>query len=98
MQYSLRTNAPLVTIGELHVHCVAAEKCLGVQRDLDVGGVLNGVADQNQVGDWGLLVPVGSLLSAAVIHTDMTGAVEHLEGDNRRVFKLLLSFPDPIER
>ncbi|TNN84236.1 hypothetical protein EYF80_005563 [Liparis tanakae] len=64
---------------------MAAEKSLGVQRDLNVGGMLDGVTDQNQVGDRRLLVPVGRLLGVGAAHTDMAGAVEHLEGDNRQV-------------
>lgn len=40
---------PLITICELHVHCVTAEEGLGVQRELDVGRVRDGVTDQNQV-------------------------------------------------
>ncbi len=51
---------------------MAAQKGLGVQRDLNVGGVLDGVTDQNQVGDRWLLLPVGSLLSVAFMYTDMT--------------------------
>lgn len=55
-------NSPLVTVCELHVHCVAAEKCLAVQRDLDVGGVRNGVTDQHQIGDRWFFVAIGSLV------------------------------------
>ena len=72
---------------------MAAEKGLGVQRDLNVGGVLDGVTDQNQVGDRWLLVPVGSLLSVAVINTDMTRAVEHLERWNRNHNIIIISRP-----
>lgn len=65
--YSEKASSPLVTIRELHVHRVAAEKGLGVQRDLNVGGVWDGVTDQDQVGHRWLLVAIGSLLSVAVI-------------------------------
>ena len=70
---------------------MAAEKGLGVQRDLDVGGVLDGVTDQNQVGDGRLLVPVWSLLTVAFKYTDMTRAVEHLERrqDGNNTFTLI---------
>lgn len=51
---------------------MAAEKGLGVQRDLNVGGVGDGVTDQNQVGNRWLPLPVGSLLSVALIYTDVT--------------------------
>lgn len=51
---------------------MAAEEGFGVQRDLNVGGVLDGVTDQNQVWNRWLLLPVGSLLSVAVIYTNMT--------------------------
>lgn len=43
--------SPLITICEFHVHCVAAEEGLGVQRELNVGRVRDGVTDQNQVWD-----------------------------------------------
>jgi len=69
---------------------MAAEKSLGVKRDLNVGGVLDGVADQNQVGDRRLLVPVGRLLGVGLVHTDMTRAVEHLESDNRQVVTFII--------
>lgn len=60
---------------------MAAEKSLGVKRDLNVGGMLDGITDQNQVGGWGLLVPVGGLLGGVVMYTHMTRAVEHLESN-----------------
>lgn len=45
---------------------MAAEKGLGVQRDFNVRGVGDRVADQNQVGNRWLPFPI------ALIHTDMT--------------------------
>lgn len=58
---------------------MAAEEGLGVQGELNVGGVGDGVTDQNQVWDGWLPLPIGCLLSAALIYPDMTRAVEHLE-------------------
>lgn len=57
---------------------MAAEEGLGVQGELDVGGVGDGVTDQNQVWDSWLLLPIGCLLSVALIYPDVTQAVEHL--------------------
>lgn len=62
---------PLITICELHVHRVAAEKGLGVQRGLDVGGMGNGVTDQDQVWDRRIFVAI-CLLSVVVINTNVT--------------------------
>lgn len=70
--------SPLITICELHVHCVAAEEGLGVQRELNVGRVREGVTDQNQVWDSRLL-PIKTRLSVALVYTDMSVAVQHLD-------------------
>lgn len=70
---------PLITICELHVHCVTAEEGLGVQRELNVGRVRNGVTDQNQVWDSRLLLPIGTRLSVVLIYAHMSRAVQHLD-------------------
>lgn len=63
---------PLITICELHVHCVATEEGLGVQRELNVGRVRDGVTDQNQVRDRRPLLSIRTLLSVALVHTDVS--------------------------
>lgn len=72
-------DLPLITICELHVHCVTAEEGLGVQRELDVGRVRDGVTDQNQVRDSRLRLPIRTGLSEVLIHTHVSRAVQHLD-------------------
>lgn len=55
---------------------MAAKEGLGVQRDLDVGRVGDGVTDQDQIGDGWLLRAVGALLTA--VNTNVTRAMQHL--------------------
>lgn len=47
---------PVVTVGEFHVHTVAAQEGLAVQRDLHVGRVLDGLTHDDEAGEQGLLV------------------------------------------
>ena len=70
---------PLVTVGELHVERVAAQEGLGIQWDLDVGGVGDGVADEHQEGHRGRLVPTRALLRRGLVQLHVARAVEHLE-------------------
>lgn len=65
-------DLPLITICELHVHCMTAEEGLGVQRELNVGGVRDGVTDQNQVWDRRLLLPIRTGLTVVLIYTHLS--------------------------
>lgn len=78
----LTLNPPLITVCELHVHGVAAEEGLGVQRDFDVGGVGDWITDQNQVRHRRLLLSVTVLLSLDAVNVHVTRAVKHLETHN----------------
>lgn len=71
---------------------MAAEEGLGVQRDLNVGGVRDWIADQNQVGHRWLLLPVGALFVRAVINAHETCAVKHLQEDNSCVMIMGCTF------
>lgn len=66
-----KTNKPFVAVRELHVHRVTTEEGFCVQGDLDVRGVRDGVADQNQVRGGRLRLPVGSLVSLALVQADV---------------------------
>lgn len=51
---------------------MSAEEGLGVQRELNVGRVRDGVADQNQVWDSRLLLSIRTRLSVILINTHMS--------------------------
>lgn len=72
LKHGLMNYLPLITICELHVHCMTAEEGLGVQRELNVGRVRDGVTDQNQVWDSRLLLPIGTRLSVVLINTHVS--------------------------
>lgn len=73
----------VIAVGELHVHAVSAQEGPAVQRCVDVGRVWDWFAHQDGTGEWGLFVATEHARRAAVIHLQMTGAVEHLEGVTR---------------
>lgn len=76
---SRHTEAPpVIAVGELHVHAVAAEEGLAVQRDVHVGWVLDGLTHDNETGQR-LLVPAQTAVrGAAAIHLDLARAVQNL--------------------
>lgn len=76
---------------------MAAEESLGVQRDLNVGGVWDGIADQNQVGHRWLLLSVGALFGWAVINAHVTCAVKHLQGEQQRPQRLQADHKDHLK-
>ena len=70
---------PLITVGELHVHAVSAQEGLAVQRRVDVGRVWDGFTHQDSTGERGLFEAQHSRRTA-VVHLQVSGAVQHLEG------------------
>lgn len=80
-QCSLRPRPlPLITVGELHVHTVAAQEGLAVQRDLHVGWVLDGFTHHDEAGEQGLLVATEAAVRwAVVVDLHLASAVQDLE-------------------
>ena len=71
---------PVVAVGELHVHAVAAQEGLAVQRDVHVGRVLDGFAHDDEAGEQGLLVAAETTgRGAVVVDLHLAGAVQNLE-------------------
>lgn len=71
---------PVVTVGELHVHAVAAQEGLAVQGDVHVGWVLDGFAHDDEAGEQGLLEAAQTTVrGAAVVDLHLAGAVQDLE-------------------
>lgn len=71
---------PLVTVGELHVHAVSTQEGLAVERRVDVGRVWDRFAHQDSAGEWGLFEAAQHSRRAAVVHFQVSGAVQHLQG------------------
>lgn len=71
---------PVVAVGELHVHAVAAQEGLAVQGDVHVGRVLDGFAHDDEAGEQGLLVAAETAVrGAVVVDLHLAGAVQDLE-------------------
>lgn len=81
--------SPLVAVGELHVHAVSAQEGLAVHRRVDVGRVWDGFAHQDSAGERRLFETTQPSWRAAVVHLQLSGAVQHLEGGNRRWIYLI---------
>ena len=70
---------PLVAVGELHVHAVSAQEGLAVHRRVDVGRVWDGFTHQDSAGERGPFEGTQSSWRAAVVHLQLSGAMQHLE-------------------
>lgn len=75
---------PLIAVGELHVHAVSADEGPAVHRRVDVGRVWDGFAHQDGAGERGLLEAAQPPWRAAVVHLQLSGAVQHLQGAAER--------------
>lgn len=76
---------PLVTVGELHVHAVSAEEGPVVHRCVDVGWVWDGFTHQDSAGERRLPEAAQAPRWAAVVHFQLSSAVQHLpKGDTER--------------
>lgn len=58
---------PVIAVGELHVHTVAAQEGLAVQGDVHVGWVLDGLTHDDEAGEQGLLVATETAVRGAVV-------------------------------
>lgn len=74
---------PLVTVGEFHVHAVSAQEGLAVQRRVDVGRVWNRFAHQDSACERRLFEAAQHSWRAAVVHPQLSSAVEHLRKSSR---------------
>lgn len=71
---------PVITVGKLHVHAVAAQEGLAVQGDVHVGRVLNGFTHDDEAGQQGLLVAAETTVrGAVVVDLHLASAVQDLE-------------------
>lgn len=71
---------PVVTVGELHVHAVAAQEGLAIQGDVHVGRVLDGFTHDDEAGEQGLLVATETIMrGAVVVDFHLASAVQDLE-------------------
>lgn len=78
-------GVPLIAVGELHVHAVPAKEGPGVHRRVDVGRVRDGLTHQDSAGERRLPEAAQSSRWAAVVHFQLSGAVQHLPiGDMER--------------
>lgn len=71
---------PLVAVGELHVHAVSADEGPAVHGRVDAGRVWDGFAHEDGAGERRLLEPAQRARRAAVVHLQLAGAVQHLQG------------------
>lgn len=75
-------DLPLIAVGELHVHAVSAEEGPAAHRRVDVGWVRDGLAHQHSTGEGRLPEAAKPPRRAAVVHFQLSGAVQHLpKGD-----------------
>ena len=81
----MRTHAPrrappVVAVGELHVHTVAAQEGLAVQWDVHVGRVLDRLAHDDEAGQQRLLAAAETAVRGAVaVDLHLARAVQDLE-------------------
>lgn len=76
--------SPVVTVGELHVHAVAAQESLTVQGDVHVGWVLDGFTHDDEAGEQWLLVATQAIVRrAVVVDSHLAGAVQDLRTNDR---------------
>lgn len=76
---------PLIAVGELHVHAVPAKEGPGVHRRVDVGWVRDGLTHQDSAGERRLPEAAQPPRWAAVVHLQLSSAVQHLPiGDTER--------------
>lgn len=77
--------SPLITVGELHVHAVAAQEGLAVERRVYVGRVWDGLAHQHGAGERRLLDATQDSGRTPAVHLQVSGAVQHLQKEERLV-------------
>lgn len=81
----MRTHAPrrappVVAVGELHVHTVAAQEGLAVQWDVHVGWVLDRLTHDDEAGQQRLLAAAETAVrGAVVVDLHLARAVQDLE-------------------
>lgn len=68
--------APLVAVGELHVHGVAAEHRPGAERSVDGRGVSDGLTDEHQAAQ--------RRAAPSAVRAEVTRAVQHLWGPTHK--------------
>ena len=83
------TNLPFVTVCELHIHAVSADKCPTVQRNLDVGWMRDGFTDQTETGQAGVLPQASQLRRTGVWCQHVTRAFDDLQGKTQNKSNLL---------
>lgn len=72
-------TSPVITVGELHVHAVAAQESLAVQGDVHVGWVLDWLTHDDEAGQQRLLVATEAAVRGAVaVDPHLTSAVQDL--------------------
>lgn len=75
---------PVITVGELHVHAVAAQEGLAVKGDVHVGRVLDRLTHDDEAGQQRLLVATEAAVgSTAVVDFHLAGAVQDLVAKSR---------------
>lgn len=80
---------PVITVGELHVHAVAAQESLAVQGDVHVGGVLDRLTHDDEAGQQGVLVATeAAVRGAVVVDSHLPGAVQDLGMNHRSQTRL----------
>lgn len=68
---------------------MSAQEGLAVHRRVDVGRVWDGFAHQDSAGERRLFETTQPSWRAAVVHLQLSGAVQHLEGGNSRWIDLI---------
>lgn len=82
--------APVITVGELHVHAVAAQESLTVQGDVHVWWVLDRLTHDDEAWQQGLLVATeATVRGAVVVDSHLSSAVQDLGTSNNRRQKSL---------
>jgi len=75
-----RQAPPVVAVGELHVHTVAAQEGLAVQWDVHVGWVLDRLTHDDEAGQQRLLAAAETAVrGAVVVDLHLARAVQDLE-------------------
>lgn len=70
---------PVITVSKLHVHAVATQKGLAVERCVDVWWMGDGLAHHDHTGKRWLFKSAHHSCGTAVTHLQVTFAVQHLK-------------------
>lgn len=70
---------PVITVSKLHVHAVAAQEGLAVERRVDVWGMRDGLAHHDHTGERRLFETAQHARRTAGTHLQMARAVQHLK-------------------